>query len=325
MAHTEVKCPDCGNSLVPENVLAKNKEVEQAKKKREELLRKDEKKEESKQTKQMKSKCSVNRVIASVSEAISETATALSLLAMTTWSTLHRIFTMKKEMLPKSKLKNVMNDAWQAFAFPFKEERGIAKIAIGGFLSIIPILCFWSYGYLLCFLQRTITGKSKKMPEWTSWGKFFSQGFFCWIILVLCMFFVFMIFLMFFLIFERLVTPVIGSIVVNLSWLIFFLLLPMIFCKYAHTSNFASAFNIKVIIKNIRSVGKDYFIRWLIVIVSLCLIGIPSFMLCLAVSGMLFSLFIFQIPLFYLSLVAVKLFGEIYPTDGSEENTNVEK
>ena len=36
--NTEIKCPNCGNSLVPQKVIAKNKEVERARKKKEKIL-----------------------------------------------------------------------------------------------------------------------------------------------------------------------------------------------------------------------------------------------------------------------------------------------
>lgn len=50
--NTEVKCPNCGNSLVPAKVLAKNKEVERARKKEGEILENYFKREDEERAKQ---------------------------------------------------------------------------------------------------------------------------------------------------------------------------------------------------------------------------------------------------------------------------------
>lgn len=60
----------------------------------------------------------------------------------------------------------------EAIKRPFSD---LKKLLIGVLLAIVPIINFFSYGYILESV-KTATKKKMPLPEWTNWGSLFLKG-----------------------------------------------------------------------------------------------------------------------------------------------------
>ena len=59
---------------------------------------------------------------------------------------------------------------------PFEDKNWVAKVAIGGVVGAVPILSFCGMGYIVNLLKGVIKKKEGTLPEWSNWGKLFSDG-----------------------------------------------------------------------------------------------------------------------------------------------------
>jgi hypothetical protein len=74
-------------------------------------------------------------------------------------------------------------DFAKAFSFVFDDQDWIKKVAIGGLITLIPIIgIFIVMGYALAVARNVIHGKEQAMPEWSDFGKMLVDGFFSWLI-----------------------------------------------------------------------------------------------------------------------------------------------
>ena len=206
---------------------------------------------------------------------------------------------------------------------PIQDKQWPAKIAIGGVVSAVPILSFCGMGYVVGLLRRVIKKEEGGLPEWSNWGKLFTDGILYWVICFLYMLIPGLI--------SGLGMAMAGGCAVRVAFGAFVIfiavivglaagfILPMAICQYIATDDFKSAFAWKVMQEKIKSVSKDYGLAYLTAI-GLFIAGyIVCFILGLIIIGWILFPFLF----FYLSLVFARMFGEIYPSGSSNQQSVV--
>ncbi len=202
---------------------------------------------------------------------------------------------------------------------PFQDKQWPAKIAIGGVVFSVPILSFCAMGYILNAARNALKKREERLlPEWSNWGKLFTDGILYCVIGTAYMLIPFLIFM---------IGMAIGGSC-PLGWIfgafVTFLaavaslgagfILPMAICSFAATGDFKSAFAWKTMQEKIKSTAKDYAVTYLIAL-GLFMAGyIVSFVLGLIIIGWILMPFLF----FYLNLVIMRMFTEVYP-QGEEE------
>jgi hypothetical protein len=67
-------------------------------------------------------------------------------------------------------------DYGKSFTFVFEDEKWISKFAVGVLVTLVPIINFATYGYVLQVLKNVRDGVEKPLPEWDEFGKFFVDG-----------------------------------------------------------------------------------------------------------------------------------------------------
>lgn len=75
-------------------------------------------------------------------------------------------------------------DIGRGITYVFEDSDWLKKVAIGGLVSLVPILNFVTYGYYLAVLRQLMEGREQPLPEWDDFGQKFFDG----LILVLIMF-----------------------------------------------------------------------------------------------------------------------------------------
>jgi hypothetical protein len=79
-------------------------------------------------------------------------------------------------------------DFGKAFSFVFEDEDWIKKIALGGLLSLIPVLgLFLVVGYGLEVTKRVIKGDVEVLPDWSDFGGYLGKGFMVFLIALVYM------------------------------------------------------------------------------------------------------------------------------------------
>ncbi|MDD4767535.1 MAG: DUF4013 domain-containing protein [Desulfotomaculaceae bacterium] len=198
----------------------------------------------------------------------------------------------------------------KVLTLPFKND-GIVKLLIGGVLQLIPIINFFSMGYVVeCYEKGAL--RREEMPEWTDWGNKFVNGL-----------------LIFVISFVYLLIPILlfGSSLVSMvtnPWygisggmmllgiivfLVFAFSLPMAIANFAAKKNFAAAFEFGYIFKLIGSSLGSYIGAFLLYIVAAIICMIIAM---IPVIGWIAIIFIG----FYLGCVAGFLFGSVYGKAG---------
>ncbi|MFO7695826.1 MAG: DUF4013 domain-containing protein [Anaerolineae bacterium] len=67
-------------------------------------------------------------------------------------------------------------DIGKSFAFVVEDKNWIKKVAIGGVVTLIPILNLAATGYGLRVLKNVAEERSEPLPEWDDWGGDFVKG-----------------------------------------------------------------------------------------------------------------------------------------------------
>jgi hypothetical protein len=68
-------------------------------------------------------------------------------------------------------------DLGKSFSFVFEDENWVAKIIIGGIISIIPIIgWFLVMGYMVGIARNVIRGNPRPLPEWSDFGQMIVDG-----------------------------------------------------------------------------------------------------------------------------------------------------
>ncbi len=85
-------------------------------------------------------------------------------------------------------------DFGKAFTFVFEDEDWVKKIALGGLLSLIPVIgIFLVIGYGLEVTKRVIKGDAEVLPDWSDFGGYLTKGFLVFLIVFVYMLPVFLI------------------------------------------------------------------------------------------------------------------------------------
>ncbi len=67
-------------------------------------------------------------------------------------------------------------DIGKSFSYVFEDPNWIKKVLIGGLVSLIPIVNFAAYGYMLTVMKNIADGQPSPLPEWSEFGAFFMKG-----------------------------------------------------------------------------------------------------------------------------------------------------
>jgi hypothetical protein len=67
-------------------------------------------------------------------------------------------------------------DYGKSFTFVFEDEKWISKFAVGVLITLVPIVNFATYGYMVQLLKNVRDGQEDPLPEWDDFGKFFLDG-----------------------------------------------------------------------------------------------------------------------------------------------------
>ncbi len=217
---------------------------------------------------------------------------------------------------------------------PLQDEKWLEKVAIGSVVSAVPILNFCAMGYIVTLLKGVIRKTKETLPEWSNWGKLFSDGI---IFFLVCFVYELMPVLIFAIgaavgtrCFLGLACGAFMIFISAIAWLGVGFVLPMAICHYVATDDIKSAFAWKVVFEKIKSIIKDYglaylimiglviagyIVFYLIVLIIFFSIVVPPLFVLLLIFGWIVLGFVF----FYLSLILARMFGEIYPVESAEE------
>lgn len=212
-------------------------------------------------------------------------------------------------------------DIIESVKFPSTDVGWVKKILIGGILLIIPIINFIIGGYYIKTLRGSIEGKPG-LPEWDDWGDLFIKG-----LMVAIIGFIYMLIplIVLFVSIGGAVTAAIssgdfsaasisaivgGSMFSMVLMLIVCLVLPMALSIYAKEDSIGAAFRIGEILSRIKSVPGDYIIS---IIVLYALLFIVNLVATIPIIGWVIVIF----ANFYITLVASKMFGEVYASSNA--------
>jgi hypothetical protein len=67
-------------------------------------------------------------------------------------------------------------DYGKSFSYVFEDENWISKFLVGVVITLIPIVNFASYGYMIQVLKNVRDGEAHLLPEWDDFGKYFMDG-----------------------------------------------------------------------------------------------------------------------------------------------------
>ena len=204
---------------------------------------------------------------------------------------------------------------------PFSDKQWPAKIAIGGVVSIVPILNFFAFGYIVNLIRQTLKKEEAILPEWTNWGKLFTDGIMYFVIGLIYMIIPGLIFgigMALGGINLGILSMLFRAIVIFLSSIVGLaatFILPMAICHYVATEDLKSAFSWKEIQERIKAVAKEYGTVYLITLGLYVAFSICYMLLSFIFIGFIIAPFLY----FYLSLVIMRMFAEIYPQNLPDE------
>jgi hypothetical protein len=67
-------------------------------------------------------------------------------------------------------------DYGKSFTYIFEDEKWISKFLVGVVISLVPIVNFAAYGYMIQVLKNVRDGLEEPLPEWDDFGKLFLDG-----------------------------------------------------------------------------------------------------------------------------------------------------
>ena len=206
-----------------------------------------------------------------------------------------------------------MDQLINLISFPFRDKKWIIKLLIGGVLSIIPIINFFSFGYSYHIFKEAIEGKTAYLPEWNQWDYLFKKGFYIFILGLIYTILPSLL-IMLSLSFMTLKGPffILGFLLILISIILYIAVLfffPTAIALFAKKENIKDALNFSFIIKSTINFCPDYFKPFLtgigIIIVGLI---IESILGSIPTLGWLIFFFLN----FYISIILARLFGEFF-------------
>lgn len=67
-------------------------------------------------------------------------------------------------------------DIEKSFNFPFEDKEWITKLGVGALITIVPILNFAWYGYIVGIMRNVMNDVPEPLPTWDDLGKKFTDG-----------------------------------------------------------------------------------------------------------------------------------------------------
>ena len=67
-------------------------------------------------------------------------------------------------------------DYGKSFTFVFKDEKWISKFLVGVVISLVPIVNFATFGYMLQLVKNVRDGEEYPLPDWDDFGKLLVDG-----------------------------------------------------------------------------------------------------------------------------------------------------
>lgn len=200
---------------------------------------------------------------------------------------------------------------------PFEDKNWIIKFIIGSVLYFIPIVNFLVVGYQVQYLEKNLKKSAQNLPEWDNWGNLFLSGLLCCVIFLL-----YHLIALIPAIFTGVLAGVLHSgsmqgpvslLVILIAILLLFLglMVSMFFAPIAiirwvkEGYRFQSAFEILEIWQMAIDNIKDYIIAGIILFGICIIIGVLSMIPILGILIMI-------VGGFYLMLIAVNIFGNIF-------------
>jgi len=195
-----------------------------------------------------------------------------------------------------------MMDFNKAFTYMFEDEKWQNKLLLAMVISIVPILNFAWFGYLLHVMRNVIQNEENPLPEWDKLGEFFMQG-----LLFIIGWFIYSIPIFILLLLGGsswlLLIPANGTDIQNvvlsglsvtsfmllcvlaIYGLVLTIIYPAITIHYGKSFKFGSLFEVSKIIEIIKVNPGQYFLAWLIVfVIGFVFVFVASWM------GIFFSL-----------------------------------
>ena len=72
-------------------------------------------------------------------------------------------------------------DIGKSFSYMMEDPNWIMKIVIGGIVSLIPIVNFAAWGYMLTVMRNVAEGHPTPLPEWGEFGAHFMKGLYAFV------------------------------------------------------------------------------------------------------------------------------------------------
>ena len=181
-------------------------------------------------------------------------------------------------------------DIEREITYPLRDERWLKTMLIGGLLNIVPVICFFSWGYSYRVLRRTMQGDDVlPLPPWDRWKENFIRGLMifllsvCWAVIPL-------------------ILVKFNALLGVLTFILAAVFFPMSLVSYAMKEQCADAFRLDTLWKRISARSGMYVKAWL---VCAFLFVVALFIYRLPVIGYPVGAFLF----FYVLLVYARLFG----------------
>lgn len=183
-------------------------------------------------------------------------------------------------------------DYGKSFGFVFEDENWISKFLVGVVVTLVPIVNFASYGYMIQLLKNVRDGVERPLPEWDDFGKYFMDGLKSLIGFMAYFIPVFLINLMMIPVAVMADSGGIGQdavavVMLGLGCLMFlFILVPMflypaLYIQYAKNDQIGDMFKLSDIWEIIRSDMGSYIIVLLLIYFVLALIASLGVIICL--------------------------------------------
>ena len=178
-------------------------------------------------------------------------------------------------------------DIGKSFTYMFDDKKWLEKLAIGGLLSIIPIVNFFAFGYALRTLKRLMQGTDASLPEWDDWGQDWVKGLLGSFVAPLIYSLPLMIIAIPYAIVAAASSSDTGGLcgvaftcISSLWGLVMAVVLPAAMALYAESDEFSAFFNFSGILAFIRDNLGDYIIALLMMLVAGIVAGIVGGIAC---------------------------------------------
>lgn len=204
-------------------------------------------------------------------------------------------------------------DIGRAFTYMFDDEDWLKKIAIGGLVTLIPILNLVALGYAIRATQNIRQGREVPLPEWDDWGGDFVKGLLFVIAAIIWAL-------------PAIIVMVLGAVFASamdeeaclwiaycpgVLWLLLVAVIsPALWLQFAKDGDFGAFFRLGALWAIIRDHLSDYLVAFLLSIVASVVASVVGSVAC--GIGIIFTAF-------WAYLVQAHLYAHIEPTVAAPE------